>query len=94
VYVGLAANAKAADHPERLAGTIGTFGVREASLPDSEHAGRGITYVLEITHIVDALHLENTLAADALDVRIVPVKAIPEDAQISIGRISVYRQGR
>ena len=94
VYVGLPAHAKAADHPEQLAGTIGLFGVREASLPDSEHAGRGITYVLDITHIVDALHLEHGLAADSLAVRIVPVKAIPDEAQISIGRISVYRQGR
>ncbi len=94
VYVGLPANAKPADHPDLLAGTIGLFGVREASLPDSEHAGRGITYVLDITHIVDALHLEDKLTAEALDVRIVPVKAIPEEAQISIGRISVYRQGR
>jgi tyrosinase len=94
VYVGLAANAKPGDHPEHLAGTIGLFGVREASQPDSEHAGRGITYVLEITHIIDALHLGHALDSNELDVRIVPVKPIPESAQISIGRISVYRQGR
>jgi tyrosinase len=49
--------------------------------------------VLDITKIVDALHLAGSLDAATLDVRLVPVKAIPPEAGIEIGRISVYRQG-
>ena len=59
-----------------------------------EHAGQGLTFVLEITSIVDALHLKNALDVDALDVRIVPVQTVPEEAQVSIGRVSIFRQGR
>ena len=94
VYVGLPEGANPADHPERLAGSIALFGVRKASLRDEEHAGQGLTFVLEITNIVDELHLNNALEIDALDVRIVPVKPVAEDAQISIGRVSIFRQGR
>jgi len=88
VYVGLPAGANPADHPENLAGSIALFGVRKASLADGEHAGQGLTSTLEITNIVDALHLNN-----ALDVRIVPVNPVPADAGISIGRVSIFRQG-
>jgi tyrosinase len=94
VYINLPEGAKPADHPERLAGTIGLFGVRKATAAGGEHAGQGLTFVLEITKIIDELHLTNALDVDALDVRIVPVKHVPEEAKISIGRVSIFRQGR
>jgi len=94
VYVGLPDGANPADHPERLAGSIALFGVRKASLADGEHAGQGLTFALEITNIVDTLHLNNSLDVDALDVRILPARPVPETAQISIGRVSIFRQGR
>ena len=49
--------------------------------------------MLDITQIVDTLHLENALDADALTVRIVPHRPIPDQAQITVGRVSIYRQG-
>lgn len=94
VYVDLPEGASPTDHPERLAGSRSLFGVRKASLKDEEHAGQGLTFVLEITKIVDALHLNNALDVDTLEVRIVPGKPVPEEAQISIGRVSIFRQGR
>jgi tyrosinase len=93
VYVGLPEQATSADHPERLAGSIALFGVRKASLAEGEHAGQGLTFVLDITNIVDTLHLNNAFDVDTLDVRIVPVKPVPENAQVSIGRVSIFRQG-
>ena len=93
VYVGLPDGANPADHPELLAGSIALFGVRKASIADEEHAGQGLTLVLEITNIVDALHLGNAFDVSALNVRIVPENPVPEDAQISIGRVSIFRQG-
>ncbi|WP_210328494.1 hypothetical protein [Mesorhizobium amorphae] len=92
VYVALPKGADPAKYPERLAGSIALFGVRKASLTDEEHAGKGLTFVL-VTKIVDALHLDNALDVSALDVRIVPVKPVPKKAKISIGRISIFRQG-
>jgi tyrosinase len=94
VYINLPDGANPADHPERLAGNIALFGVRKASLVDGEHGGKGLTFVLEITKIVDALHLNNALDVDKLDVRIVPMKPVPENAKVSIGRVSIFRQGR
>ena len=93
VYVGLPKGASPEDHPERMAGSIALFGVRKASLPTGEHGGQGLTFVLEITKIVDALHLDNAFDINSLDVHLVPTRPVPEAAQVSIGRISVFRQG-
>ena len=93
VYVGLPEGANPADYPQLLAGSIALFGVRKASMADEEHAGQGLNFVLEITHIVDALHLNNAFDVDHLDVRLVPVKPVPDEAQVTIGRISIFRQG-
>jgi len=93
VYVGLPADATAADHPELLAGSVVLFGVRKASLPDGEHGGNGLNFVIEITDIVDKLHLTHQFDVDALNVRLVPTNDVPASANIRIGRISIYRQG-
>ncbi len=94
VYVGLPDGEDAAHHPEFQAGSIALFGVSSASDPDGEHGGQGLTFVLEITKIIDGLHLRNALDVDKLEVRLVPVSPVPETAKVSIGRVSVYRQGR
>jgi len=82
-----------AQHPELLAGSIALFGVRKATLADGKHPGDGLTFVLEITHIIDALHLAGALNVSQLQIRLVPINPVPEAAQISIGRISIFRQG-
>jgi tyrosinase len=94
VYVGLAPGAKPADHPEQLAGSIAPFGLAKASAADEEHSGQGLTFVLDITDIVDRLHLSNSFDVDSLPVRIVPVHPIPDETPITVGRISIFRQGR
>ena len=71
VYIDLPPNADPAAHADRLAGTVSLFGVSAASDPDGPTAGSGINQVLEITEIVDALHLSGD-ALERLDVRFVP----------------------
>ncbi len=78
---------------DRLAGSVALFGVTEATATDGEHGGAGLNFVLEISHIVDELHLGNELDASSLDVRIVPSRNVPEEANVTIGRVSVARQG-
>ena len=92
VYINLPEGEDPTQHPELLAGSIALFGVRKATLADGEHAGDGLTFVFEITHIIDAMHLAGTLNVSQLRVRLVPIKPVPEAAQISIGRISIFRQ--
>ncbi len=93
VYINLPQDATPADHPELLAGSVGLFGLRSASQPDGKHGGEGLNFNLEITDIVDRLHLNNALDVAALQVRVVPHQSLPEQADITIGRISVYREG-
>lgn len=80
-------------HPELLAGSVGLFGLRGASAPGGRHGGQGLSFTLEITKIVDALHLNNRLNHDALKVTIVPSRPLSERVPITIGRISLYRKG-
>lgn len=94
VYINLPDGAKPGDHPELLAGTVGLFGLRRASAKDDKHAGQGLSFVLDITKIIDALHLKNALDVDSLNVRIVPRRAIPDQADITVGRVSIYRRGQ
>jgi tyrosinase len=93
VYINLPPNADPKAHPELLAGTISMFGSHKASVTDGPHAGNGISESLDITRIVDALHVDNALASE-LSVKL--VSAIPGATgdDISIDRISVYRQSQ
>jgi tyrosinase len=93
VYVGLPDGADPAQHPENLAGTVSLFGVRKATKVDGPQAGNGLNEVLEITRIVDALHLKQSLDADHLKVRFVPRSKIGPLHKISVGKVSLYRQG-
>jgi tyrosinase len=93
VYVNLPEGANPSDHPELLAGSVGLFGLRRASLKDGKHGGQGLNFILEITHIIDALHLNNALDVDSLNVTIVPHQEVPEESNITVGRVSIYRQG-
>ncbi len=92
VYINLPDGGDPAQYPDHLAGNIALFGVRKASLANNGHAGDGLTFALEITHVIDTLHLAGALNVDQLHVRLLPVKPVSEAAQVSIGRISVFRQ--
>src|SRR5260221_8380607 len=94
VFVNLPEGSPPAQHPELLAGTVGLFGLRRATTADGRHAGGGLSFLLDISPIVDQLHLDQTLGADALRVTIVPNRPIPDGAAITVGRVSVYREGR
>ena len=73
---------------------VGPPGHRIESRRYGEHGGAGLNYALEITKIVDALHLEDKLDVDTLGIRFVPTNPVSKSAKISIGRVSIYRQGR
>jgi tyrosinase len=94
VYLGVSDEESAEEHPERLAGTIVPFGLGKASEPDGEHAGQGLTYVLDVTKIVDELRAQESFDVDGLPVDIVPERELSEKNQLDIGRISLFRQGQ
>jgi tyrosinase len=79
---------------QQPAGTVALFGLRRASVKDGAHGGKGLTFVLDITDVVDNLFLNNALDVDSLDVKIDPNHAVPDEAALTVGRISIYRQGQ
>jgi len=93
VYINVPDGDDPAQHPDNLAGSIALFGARKASLANDKHAGNGLTFVLEISHVIDKLHLAGALQADQLHVRLVPLSPVADADQVSIGGISVFRQG-
>jgi tyrosinase len=92
VYVGLPEGADPAANKQYLAGSVSLFGVSQASDPAGQHAGNGINCTLEITKVVDQLHLDHNFDVDQLSVDFVPFGSIPDAAKVKIGRISIYRQ--
>jgi tyrosinase len=87
VYVNLPGNESPEQHPEHLAGTISMFGVSKASA-----AGSSVNASFDITSIVDKMQAQNALGQD-LSVKLISAVPGARNEGISIGRISVYRQG-
>jgi tyrosinase len=94
VYVNLPKGADPEQHPEFLAGVVSMFGARAASEPSGPHAGNGLTQTMEITDIVDAMHLNGALDAKNIDIKFVPQTPISVNDKIDVGRVKIYRQSR
>lgn len=74
-------------------GFISLFGLRNASLGDSHGGRNGLSFSLDITNIIDELHLENDLEnINSLNVAVTPDNEILSDTKITVGRISIYRE--
>lgn len=93
VYVNLPSGADPEANPDHFAGMISMFGARKASEPNGPHAGNGISESLDITAIVDRLHLANQLS-QPLSIKLISAVPGATDDAVTIGRISVYRQGQ
>jgi tyrosinase len=92
VYINLPDGGKPGEHPKLHAGSIGLFGLRQASDKTKKHGGKGINYTLDITKVIDELHLSNSFNLDTLNVSLVPNSYVPDSKPITVGRISIYRQ--
>jgi tyrosinase len=92
VYVGVPEGAAPEAFPDRRVGTVSLFGISAASSADAGHGANGLTKVLEITHVVDALQLARP-DLDKLDIRFVPRQELLPGDGLSIDRVSVFRQG-
>jgi tyrosinase len=93
VYINLPEGGKPGQYPKLYAGNIGLFGLRQASTMEGKHGGKGMNFTLDITKVIDELHLSQSFNLDTLSVSLVPARAIPASSPITVGRISIYRQG-
>lgn len=94
VYVNLPEGANANQHPELLAGSVGLFGLRIASSQTGAHGGSGLSFTLDITNIVDRIYADKAFNTGSIAVTIIPHRPLPDESDIMIGRVSVYRRGR
>jgi tyrosinase len=78
---------------QQHAGMISLFGLRKASMKDDKHGGGGLNFMLDITGVIDNLFLDKALDMELLDVTILPRNAIRDGEKITVGRVSIYRQG-
>jgi tyrosinase len=92
VYINVPEGDDPAKHPELKAGNVGLFGLSKASAMDGAHAGDGLNFAIEITHVIDTLHLRGALDVNQLHVSLVPRTPVPDKSPVSIGHISIYRQ--
>jgi tyrosinase len=101
VYLNLPPGADPSQHRDLLADTISLFGIETASRPGGPHAGRGLSFAIDITNVVETLRARN--AWDPNDVQVVLVPATSSQAPagartaarsggVQVGRISVYQQ--
>src|SRR5271163_118763 len=85
VYINLPESSKPVQHPELCAGSVGLFGLRQASQKDGKHGGKGMSFTLDITKVVDHLYLNKAFDTEELSVSLVPASAIPGSAPITVG---------
>lgn len=84
-----------ADQAEVQVGSVAFFGVGKASQPDQPHGGMGVTQVFDITQVVDGLYLEgNLMDLSSLAVHLRPRDILTEEHNVTVERISIYREGK
>lgn len=93
VFINVPEGEQPGAHPELRAGSVSLFGVAAASDVNSSHGGSGLSASLEITDLVEALRTSGGLDLAHLQVSLYPDKDLGAGDDISVGRISVYRQG-
>lgn len=74
------------------AGDVSLFGLRRASVTESEHAGQGLTALLDVSHVMDDLQNRQELTGDQIQVSLRPNNALPPGKEINVDRVSLIRQ--
>jgi tyrosinase len=89
VYINLPEDARPGEHRDLMAGAVGLYGLRRASIQSSQHGGSGLTFVLDVTPILGELLATKSLDADVIRVSIVPQRQLQESAGIVVARVSI-----
>ncbi|MEY4937642.1 MAG: hypothetical protein RIS64_4001 [Bacteroidota bacterium] len=70
---------------------VSLFGLNVASVSDGHHGGAGLTFNINITHLIDKLHLDGKFDVNDLDIQIETKRPLQVGGKITIERIGVYR---
>jgi tyrosinase len=90
VYLNVPDGAGEEDAERFYIGTVPTFGLEHASVSSSRHPGNGLRFTFNVTDAVNLLKTENKWDPAILKVTFRPTKALPADAEVQVGRVSLY----
>jgi tyrosinase len=90
VYVNVPSGDSPQQHPEQHAGVLPMFGVVNASTKDKGGTGDGLNYTFRITKLVKQLTKKHAWQWDDIQVTLVPRDQSQQNADLKVGRISVY----
>ncbi|MEN9531295.1 MAG: hypothetical protein RIQ83_519, partial [Pseudomonadota bacterium] len=74
---------------EHFAGSIGLFGLRQASKPSLEHDGSGLNFALDVSSVVDGLRQRPDWDEEKIMVRLAPQFSQNNKGDIKVGRTSL-----
>ena len=90
VYLGERPATEAVADEGQLAGTLPMFGVTQASDPAAEHGGSGLSYVLDVTKVVERLQNKGQWDPQKLKVTFVPAGSVDADTDLKVGSVRVH----
>lgn len=76
---------------QKLVKSVSLFGLLGASAKDNPHGGSGLSFKFNITNIIDDLHLGHNINIGTLKIQIKTKYPIPNDDEITVDRIGIYR---
>ena len=89
IFISLPEDARPREHRDLMAGAVGLYGLRGASLRTAQNSGSGLTFVLDITRLLRDLFETKSLDADVIRVSIVPNRQLGNSVDIVVGRVSI-----
>ena len=90
VYVNLPEGANPREFQDREAGRLALFGLPQATDPDGDHGGSGLTFGFDITDVARRLREAGDWDPDRVRVTFVSDEG-RVDADVTVGRVSVHR---
>jgi tyrosinase len=85
-------DASLGEQRDQLAGSVGLYGLRRASVQSDQGGGSGLSFVLDITQILLEQPVAALSDANEIHVSIVPHHRLPDAAPIAVGRVSIFFQ--
>jgi tyrosinase len=89
IYINLPEDARPGEHRDLMAGAVGLYGLRRASIRTGQTGGSGLTFVLDITPILGELLATKSLDLDTIRVSIVPHRELQDSGSIEVARVSI-----
>ncbi|MEN7430090.1 MULTISPECIES: DUF7868 domain-containing protein [Chromobacteriaceae] len=90
IYLHPSGESQPGSREELCAGVLPLFGLDKASRQGAGHAGTGLHYVFDVTELMARLEQEPGWDPKDLRVTFVPRRQTKREAEVRVGRVSLY----